>query len=40
MKLEFEAGNSEKYMLEAIWNSAVYASKTKGHLLGLYYLIM
>ena len=38
-KLEFETGNSKKYEVEAIWNSAVYANKAKGHLPGLYYLV-
>ena len=38
-KLEFKAGNSKKYKVEAIWDSAVYANKTKGQLPGLYYLV-
>ena len=39
-KLEFEAGNSEEYKVEAIWDSTVYASKLElGQLLGLYYLV-
>ena len=37
-KLEFETGNSEKYKVETIWDSAVYPNKVKGHLPGLYYL--
>ena len=38
-KLEFEAGNSKEYKIQAIWDSAVYASKAKNDLLGLYYLV-
>ena len=39
-ELELEAGGSGKYEVEAIWNSAVYASKLEsGQLLGLYYLV-
>ena len=38
---ELDAGDdSGEYKLEAIWDSAVYAKKSKsGHLLGLYYLV-
>ena len=37
---ELEAGDSKKYEVEAIWDSAVYASKLElGQLLGLYYLV-
>ena len=36
---KFEAGNSENYKLEVIWDSAVYVNKIKGYLLGLYYLV-
>ena len=37
---ELEAGNSEKYEVKAIWDSAVYVSKLEsGQLPGLYYLI-
>ena len=32
MKLEFEAGNIEKYKVEAIWNNAVYANKADDYL--------
>ena len=39
MELEFEAGNSEEYKVEAIWDSAVYASKAEAYLPGLYYLL-
>ena len=39
-ELEFEAGNSKEYKVEAIWDSAVYVSKLKSSQLpGLYYLI-
>ena len=40
-QLKFEAGgNNEKYELEGICNSAVYARESEtGHLLGLYYLV-
>ena len=38
--MELEAGNSEEYEVEAIWDSAVYASKLAScQLLGLYYLV-
>ena len=40
MELEFEAADSKKYKVEAIWNSAVYANKEESHLSGLYYLIV
>ena len=39
---ELDAANkdSKEYEVEAIWNSAVYANKSKsGYLLGLYYLV-
>ena len=36
---EFETGDSKKYKIEAISDSAVYFNKAKGHLLGLYYLV-
>ena len=40
MKLEVEASNSEEYKVEAIWDSAVYTSKSElGYPLGLYYLV-
>ena len=40
MELELEAGDSEEYKVEAMWNSAVYASKLEsGQLPGLYYLV-
>ena len=39
-KLELEADDGEEYKVEAIWNNAVYASKSEsGQLPGLYYLI-
>ena len=31
--------NSRKYKVEEIWDSVVYARKSKGHLSGLYYLV-
>lgn len=39
--VEFDIGDnkSEKYKIEAIRNSAVYARKSKNHLPGLYYLV-
>ena len=37
---ELAAGDSEEYKVDAIWDSAVYASKSKsGQLPGLYYLV-
>ena len=37
---ELQVGNKEKYEIEAIWDSAVYASKSESGLLpGLYYLV-
>ena len=38
-ELDFKAGNSEEYKVEAIWDSAVYARDLEGHLPGLYYLV-
>ena len=39
-ELELEAGNNKEYKVEAIWNSAVYASKSEsGQLPDLYYLV-
>ena len=38
-ELEFDAGHSEEYEVEAIRDSAVYAKESESHLLGLYYLI-
>ena len=37
---EFEACNSKEYKVEAIWKSAVYASKAKGYLPSVYYLLV
>ena len=34
-----KAGKSNKYKVDAIWNSAVYANKAEDHLPGLYYLV-
>ena len=39
-QLEFEAGNSKEYKMEAIQDIAVYANKAKGYLPGLYYLVI
>ena len=39
-KLEFEAGGSDKYEVEAIWDSAIYANKAEGYLPSFYYLIV
>ena len=36
---ELDAGNSKKYKMEAICNSAVYAKKSEDYLPGLYYLV-
>ena len=39
-KLDANNNNSGKYKIEAIWNSVVYAKKSKSsHLPGLYYLV-
>ncbi len=39
-KLEFESNcDGKEYKVEAISNSAIYARKSDGHLLGLYYLV-
>ena len=39
-KLELEAGDSKKYKVEAIWDSAVYASELElDKLPGLYHLV-
>ena len=39
-ELEFEAANSKEYKVEAIWDSAVYASELElGQLPDLYYLV-
>ena len=38
-KLEFKAGDSKKYKVEAISDNAVYAKEAEGHLPGLYYLV-
>lgn len=38
--LEFESnGNYKEYKVEAIYDRAVYAKKSKNHLLDLYYLV-
>lgn len=38
--LKFEAGNSNKYKVEAIQDSAVYVRKSESYLPGLYYLVL
>ncbi len=39
-RLEFEnEGDSKEYKVEAIYNNAVYARESEGHLPGLYYLV-
>ena len=39
-ELDFEAIDSKKYGIKAIWDNAVYANKLEeGHLLALYYLV-
>lgn len=37
---EFKTGDDKEYKVETIWNSAVYAKDTDGHLSGLYYLFI
>lgn len=39
-KLEAGKDNGKEYNIEAIWNSVVYARESKGHLPGLYDLIL
>lgn len=40
-KLEFDkGGNGKKCKVEKISNSAIYAEKSKNHLLSLYYLVL
>ena len=38
-ELDFEAGNSKDYEVEAIQDSAIHAKESENHPLGLYYLI-
>ena len=41
LKLDACNNNNKKYKMEAIWESAVYANKSKsGHLSGFYYLVV
>ena len=40
MQLKFEASNNEKYKINGIWNSAVYAKESARQLLGFYYLVL
>ena len=37
---EFEASNNKEYKVKAMWDSAIYANKTKDPLPELYYLIV
>lgn len=41
-KLYLDKGNNKEYKVETIWDSTVYAKKSKvgGHLLGFYYLVL
>ena len=40
-QLELDAGNKEENKVEAIWDSMVYAKKSKsGHLSSFYYLVL
>ena len=39
IQLEFEAGNNQKYEVNGIWDSTVYAMESAGQLPGLYYLV-
>ena len=36
---EFDIGNSKKYEIKEIIDSAVYAKEVEGHLPGLYYFV-
>lgn len=39
-QLDFDISNDKEYKVEVIWDSAVYAKKSKSdHLLRLYYII-
>ena len=41
IKLEFKAtGNSKKYEIKIIWDSAVYANKAESYLSGFNYLVV
>ena len=40
IELECNAGNSQEFKVEAVWENAIYANKAEGHLPGLYYLIV
>ncbi len=39
MEFEGNSGDSEEYEVEVIYNNAVYATESEGHLPGLYYLV-
>ena len=38
-ELEFDAGNSEEYKVEAIKDNAVYRKESESYLPGFYYLV-
>ena len=38
-KLEFDAGDKEKYKVKAIRDSAIYVKKSEGHLPSFYYVV-
>ena len=40
IKLSVSNKDSKKYKIEAIWDNAVYVRKSKGHLLGFYYIVI
>ena len=40
LDFKFEAGDDKEYEVDGIWDSAVYARKSAGQLLGLYYLVL
>lgn len=37
---KFDADNKKEFKIEEIWDNVIYAKESKGHLLGLYYLIL
>ena len=39
LKLDVGDKGNEEYEVETIWNNAVYAKESEGHLPGLYYLV-
>ena len=40
LDFEFEAGDNKEYIVDSIWDSAVYAKESAGLLSGLYYLVL